>query len=460
MKILKLLLPIFFLPLILIGIYSSIGVPENILFIITNLLILIISFSGMFIYSSRLYSLSKVVFIFIFIFFGIVPLMNEVNGNIIIMLGGEFDILDKIKANLIILSGMIFFIFGGSLKINSFDRIVNNLPEIKKLNIFFYFLFFLIAFIILYRWSFNINSLLYWSTRGEGNYFHEVFDIGRDGRINFLIYSRVIRPMPIVLLVIFIYYFKKNKNSFTYNQKLNNLIMLFFLTVVSVFLVSPTGVARWQTATLYIPLLIIFTRIWEKPFMMQLSLLGGLFIVFPFLDKFRSFTTWSNFNFKIDFNWTKGLHFDAYQNFVRVIEIDLITYGNQLKGALFFFIPRSLWAEKPIGSGSYLAIKMDYIFGGISMPFIAEGYINFGLIGSLFFMLLLGIILGNLDRVAWNLKKANKDCLFLYYYYFLFGVVFFAMRGDLINGISSISGITVSFWILVLILRFTARIKT
>ena len=458
MKISKLLLPIFFLPFILIGIYSSIGIPENNLFIITNLLILIISFSGMFIYPLRLYSLSKVVFIFMFIFFGIVPLMNEVNDNI--MLGGEFDIIDKIKANFIILSGMLFFIFGGSLKINSFDRIVNNLPEIKKLNIFFYFLFFLIAFIILYRWSFNFKALLFWSIGGESAYFNEVFDISRDGRINFLIYSRVIRSMPIVLLVIFIYFYKKNKNSFTYNQKLNNLTILFFLTIVSVFLVSPTGVARWQAATLYIPLLIIFTRIWEKPFMMQLSLLCGLFIVFPFLDKFRSFSTWSKFNFKINFDWTKGLHFDAYQNFVRVIEIDLITYGNQLKGALFFFIPRSLWAEKPIGSGSYLAIKMDYTFGGISMPFIAEGYINFGLIGSLFFMLFLGIILGNLDRIVWNLKKANKDCLFLYYYYFLFGIIFFTMRGDLINGISMIFGMTLSFWMLVLILRFTSRIKT
>ena len=86
MYISKVLLPIFFLPFILIGIYSSIGIPENNLFIITNLLILIISFSGMFIYPSRLYSLSKVVFIFIFIFFGIVPLFNEVNDNI--MLGG------------------------------------------------------------------------------------------------------------------------------------------------------------------------------------------------------------------------------------------------------------------------------------------------------------------------------------------------------------------------------------
>ena len=226
MYISKVLLPIFFLPVILIGIYSVIGLPEDDLFFITNLLILIISFSGMFIYPLRLFSLFKVVFLFIFIFFGIAPLMNEVNNNVIS--GGEFDILDKIKTNFIILIGMLFFIYGGSLKINAFDRIVNSLPDIKKLNIFFYFLFGLIAFIILYRWNFDINALLFWSTRGGEAYFHEVFDIERDGRINFLIYSRVIRPMPIVLLVIFIYFYKKNKKFFTHNQKLKSLIMLFF----------------------------------------------------------------------------------------------------------------------------------------------------------------------------------------------------------------------------------------
>ena len=43
---------------------------------------------------------------------------------------------------------------------------------------------------------------------------------------------------------------------------------------------------------------------------------------------------------------------------------------------------------------------MDYIFGGISMPFIGEGYVNFGLIGSLIFMLFLGILLGNLTVLA------------------------------------------------------------
>ena len=239
-----------------------------------------------------------------------------------------------------------------------------------------------------------------------------------------------------------------------------NSIVLCFLILISIFLVSPTAIARWQTATLYIPFLIIFTKLWDKPYMMQTSLIGGLFIVFPFLDKFRSWGGYDTFNFKIDWSWLKESHFDAYQNFVRTIEVDFVTYGSQLKGALLFFIPRSIWEDKPIGSGSSLAHKMDYVFAGISMPFIGEGYVNFGLMGSLIFMLFLGILIGNLDRVAWNLKRLNKDCLFLYYYYFLFGLVFFLMRGDLINSITFISGMTASFWMLVLILKFTARIKS
>tara|TARA_Y100000768_G_scaffold115279_1_gene85074 strand:- start:1772 stop:3118 length:1347 start_codon:yes stop_codon:yes gene_type:complete len=446
------------MPLILICFYYVIGIPSNNLFFFTNLLILIISFVGMFIFPLRSYSLFKMVFIFIFIFFGVVPLMNEVNNNIIWGKESEFDTFDKVKANIIILAGMFFFVFGSFLKLNLFDKIVNSLPDIKNINILFFVIFFIISYVILNKWNFDINALLFWSTRGEASYFYNIFDFSK-GRFDYLFYSKFIRPMPIILSIIFIYYLKKNNQLFNSEQKIVNLIVLCFLILISILLISPTAIPRWQTATLYIPFVIIFTRFWDKPYMMQTSLIGGLFIVFPFLDKFRFWNGFEKFNFRINWDWLKESHFDSYQNFVRTIEIDFVTYGNQLKGALLFFIPRSIWEEKPIGSGSSLAHKMDYIFAGISMPFIGEGYVNFGLVGSLIFMLFLGILLGNLDRIAWNLKRLKKDCLFLYYYYFLFGLVFFLMRGDLINSIAFTFGMTASFWMLVLVLKFTARIK-
>lgn len=87
------------------------------------------------------------------------------------------------------------------------------------------------------------------------------------------------------------------------------------------------------------------------------------------------------------------------------------------------------------------------------MPFIAEGFINFGVIGVAIFMFLLGLILGNLDRIAWSMKGKGIDGLFLYYYYFLFGMVFFIMRGDLMSSFAYTVGLTVAFWFLVLLLK-------
>ena len=93
------------------------------------------------------------------------------------------------------------------------------------------------------------------------------------------------------------------------------------------------------------------------------------------------------------------------------------------------------------------------------MPFIGEGFVNFGVIGSCLFMFLLGVILGNLDRIAWKVKNLNQDCLFLYYYYLLFGMVFFIMRGDLINSMAFLVSLTASFWTLVILLKFVTRLK-
>ncbi|MDB3986943.1 O-antigen polysaccharide polymerase Wzy, partial [bacterium] len=271
-------------------------------------------------------------------------------------------------------------------------------------------------------------------------------------------YTKFIRPMPIILLVIFVYFYKKNLKSYNNNQKLIYSTLFLVILLISFLLNFPTGIDRLQTAVLYIPFIIIFTKLWEKPFMMQLTLLGGVLTVFEFLDKFRYFRA-QEFILKINMNFLKKGHFDAYENFVRAIEIDFITYGYQLKGALLFFIPRFLWKDKPIGSGSTLANQLDYDFGGIAMPLIGEGYVNYGAAGSFLFMLLLGIILGNLDRMAWSLKNSNKDCLFLYYYYFLFGLVFYLMRGDLINSVAFISTMTASFWVLVLVLKYVAKLR-
>ena len=140
----------------------------------------------------------------------------------------------------------------------------------------------------------------------------------------------------IILLVIFIYDYNKKKRYLSYNQKLNSLIQFIFLFILTVFFSFPFGLERSQVAILYIPLLIILTKLWEKPFMMQTTLLAAIFIIFPFLDKFRRFDGLKILVLRLIMLFLKQGHFDGYQNFVRVLELDLITSGRQLLELYYF----------------------------------------------------------------------------------------------------------------------------
>lgn len=435
-------------------IYYFIGIPENIPFFLTNFFILSISLIGMFYNSNRYYSLVKIFFIFNFVFFGFIPLYNEVNQNTI--QGDPLNIHDKIVVNIYILLGIFFFILGSIIRLNFFDNFVNHPPDVKKLNIFFFIIFFSILIIILNKWNFDFNLLLFRGLKYNYLETERIFS----STIDILLYQIALRPMPVILLFIFYYNYQKNKIYYSLEKKIFNFFIFLFLLILCVLLVSPTAIARFQAASLYIPFAIVFIKIWERPYIMQPTIVFGLLIIMPFLDKFRKFDL-NNFSFSVEFHFLKNSTFDAYQNFVRAVELDFVTYGKQLMGSMLFFIPRQIWIEKPKGSATTLInnFNLEYANKNISMPLMAEGYVNFGLVGIVFFMILSGSLLSNLDRVAWKIKKIKENCLFLYYYYFLFGLIFFLMRGELISSLSFLIIFTALFLIIVYILKVLGSIS-
>ena len=87
------------------------------------------------------------------------------------------------------------------------------------------------------------------------------------------------------------------------------------------------------------------------------------------------------------------------------------------------------------------------------MPFMAEGYVNFGFLGVALFMFILGIILNSLDSKYWN-NKFEKSTPFTIYYSMLIGLVFFIMRGDLLSSYSYTFGITISFFLTLKFFKF------
>ena len=171
-------------------------------------------------------------------------------------------------------------------------------------------------------------------------------------------------------------------------------------------------------------------------------MLIGIFLAFPFLNNFRHFS--GNIEFKLSFDYLDSMNMDASQIFMATMSAGVITSGTQLLGALLFFVPRSIWPSKPVGSGHFLVTEMGGDFTNVSMPFFAEGYINFGFAGLLVFILIMSYMTGVLDRNFWTDHirgfKPNDG-----FYMIMLGSIVFIMRGDLMSSFAFTVGISISY---------------
>lgn len=426
----------FFSMLLPLLVYVFIGVPDDRLFIITNYFVMFTSCILLSVRPHMSFSLEKMVYLFCLFFIGVIPVSDFVNGNV--YWGGKpLSNQTLILTNALTLLALFFIFVGAQLSVffhrvkiifpmSLFDVNISNFSLVRILVLLLFSL--LVCFLILKAADFNFLKLLFRGVISEDV-------LAPTSQIVWLLQEYYVRPMPIILLLIYSVYYQHSE------RKTSQKFFLYFSFLLAFIFVAPTSVARFMVAALYIPLLLAFTPVWNKNYSMPLTILVALLLVFPFLDKFRYFEP-GKFDFSLDFSFLNVGHFDAYQNFARVVEMDLITYGSQLLGALLFFIPRSLWYDKPIGSGAFLAENADFYFSNVSMPFFAEGYVNFGVMGTVFFCTIFGIITSLFDRRFWS---GQKNGLFSRYYFMLFGLVFFMMRGDFLSSYSFLIGFTLSF---------------
>ena len=232
-------------------------------------------------------------------------------------------------------------------------------------------------------------------------------------------------------------------------------ILIVYFSIILLFCVFPLGNARFLVASVYIPVVVlIYPNILNGIRGVSLFIFS-LLVVFPFLDNFRNYEYNKEVSFipKLDF-FLEG-HFDSYQSFLRVLENDVVTYGHQLLGVIFFFIPRFIWDGKPYGSGYYLAGKFNYGFKNISMNYLGEGYINFGLLGVFIFISLLISLLAFFDgrfRSCYKLKTIDYNSTV---YLMFLGYIFFLLRGDLLSSFSFLVAAIVAFLLVKVVMQFS-----
>ncbi len=370
------------------------------------------------------YSLKKMFYLFSLFFFGFAPLLQHFNK---VSINGATILKDEEYTAMNIILILIFLLYELFYKMFYKKKIPNKIAsfslssKLKSSGILRTNLYILLisafSFFIVYRSNnYSILSMLF---RG-GEFSSKTSEtLGMS-----LIIARLIRPIS---MLSFLYYYilpKRNKLV---------LLILFSLAIITTF---PLGMARFEVAALYIPFFLIVFPLFKGTHVLSITITAGLLFIFPFLNNFRYFTSNTQIKFGLDFNMFLQGHFDSYQNFAIIVLEDIITWGRQLLGVFLFWIPRSIWTNKPIGSGAYISELGHIYFPNASANFFAEGYINFGFLGVFLFIIAFAYFTAIFDKTYWTLIHRDKNNYFKIIYYLIIGMTIFILRGDLMSGFS------------------------
>ncbi|WP_183085019.1 hypothetical protein [Mycetocola manganoxydans] len=171
--------------------------------------------------------------------------------------------------------------------------------------------------------------------------------------------------------------------------------------VVLLLIVNPVGSARYTFGTVAFAL-ICYAGAMLTPQRVRIALagtLGAFLFLFPLADAFRS----------DEVNLTRNGFFGEYMGnpdydaFWQVANgfsfwVDgLVIPLRQILGSALFWVPRSLWADKPTDTGILLAQYRGYSFDNLSAPLWAELLVNGGLIALIVGFALVGIGLRFMD---------------------------------------------------------------
>lgn len=352
---------------------------------------------------------------------GIFPFYNKVNYD------------DVVYANILLL--LSYIIIGvtslkvkKSVKNNKTEK--NRTPyESKNIQLKFLLAFVCLstAICIYYIVSFGIKSLLFRSTATS------LYESGTQFLIQGTVFPAILSATAIFSILRY-----KNKHSFVNGFLVVYSILILFLTF------SPFSMARFKVATIYGALFLVMFPALKKGERLATLLILGLIYVFPLMSVFRN-ANFNNIGILIKSSLTSIKEnvltgdYDTYSSItvcIAFVREHGLSFGKQFLGVLLFFVPRSIWPQKPIGSGAFMASEnSSSSFTNVSCQLIAEGYINFGFLGSILIMFIFSFFLRGIEENSVN-KSCSDNFLKIVINNYLVFLLFFILRGDLLSSFS------------------------
>jgi hypothetical protein len=278
-----------------------------------------------------------------------------------------------------------------------------------------------------------------------------------------------LRPLPFFVFLLIAYQVKYGVRT------LSTHTMVLLAGSFAFLMLSPVSAARFFIFAMYFGLyVLLFPPVGRYRFAYVMLLYMGLFGS-QFLAALAKWSTGDASSIHgFEGNYFYQGHFDGFENLCHAIDYVRdhgIVWGRQLAGALLFWVPRSWWPGKPIGSAayiatSYLSTSYNVTFTNLASPLLQEAYLNFGSVGVVVTFSLAGYVSGLCDArfqlysrlVPAAFRRARvlvpgEHLAFMILYPVFLGLSMFILRGDFLSGFAFTSGIVVAF----LIVRVVAR---
>jgi hypothetical protein len=181
-----------------------------------------------------------------------------------------------------------------------------------------------------------------------------------------------------------------------------NLLLAGSCIVLLLIAVNPISSARYTLGTVLFALAVLLGagRTRTRIRFTLAACIFGLFVIFPVADAFR--VSQRNFARNGFFGeYATNGDYDAFWQVANALTYwnsGQATVGYQAIGLPLFWLPRSIWAGKPLDSGIVLAESSGYTFTNLSAPLWAEALMNGGLVAVVITFVLAGLLLTRLDR--------------------------------------------------------------
>ncbi|MGB6307473.1 MAG: hypothetical protein WBF89_06730 [Steroidobacteraceae bacterium] len=227
------------------------------------------------------------------------------------------------------------------------------------------------------------------------------------------------------------------------------------LVVLVLISENPYTEKRNALGPIYIGMILTLFAGWFAGRTRRLALLVlSMIVIFPVSSIFThnrdeplSSLTASRFWDEIELHYF-SVNYDSWANIytcVEIVKVHSLQWGHQLLGSLLFFVPSSLWTDKPLATGIFIA---DYLianysmwFTNLSAPLIGEGYLDFGYAGVVVYAGILAVFVMLLNKLALRRDKWLTFPMAIYASVFLMIV----LRGSLMIALGFASAAFLAF---------------